>query len=118
MKTDKTLTWVFKQNNDNITLQFAGELSRNTLLPLWEQRASFLSPEKLTGNDVYWDLSQITRIDSAGFALLCDFLNQAVTSQKQGRVILSNAPTQLFTLADLFGLSDWIATFVQSNGSK
>ncbi|MGC7560536.1 STAS domain-containing protein [Pasteurella sp. PK-2025] len=119
MKTDKTLTWVFEQNSDNITLQLTGELSRNTLLPLWEQRASFLSAENLADKDVYWDLSQITRIDSAGFALLCDCIGQIVKRQKQGqRVMLKNTPAQLLTLADLFGLSDWIATFVQSNGSK
>lgn len=32
-------------------------------------------------------------------------------------IILHNAPRQLLTLADLFGLSDWIATFVQSDGN-
>ena len=40
------LKWDLIQNNDKIALQLSGELSRNTLLPLWQQRASFLS-EKL-----------------------------------------------------------------------
>ncbi|MDO5053759.1 lipid asymmetry maintenance protein MlaB [Pasteurella oralis] len=119
MKTVKSLTWAIKQNDDNITLQFIGELSRDTLLPLWEQRASFLSAEKRNTSYIFWDLSQVSRIDSAGFALLCDFLQYCQTVVKQEyHIVLKNAPSQLFTLADLFGLSAWIATFVQSDGNN
>lgn len=119
MKTAKSLTWELEQNSDNISLLLIGELSRNTLLPFWEQRASFLSAEKIADKNVYWDLAQVTRIDSAGFALLCDCIGQALKVQKQGyRIVLKNVPKQLLTLADLFGLSNWIATFIQVNGSK
>ena len=51
------------------------ELSRNTLLPLWQQRASFLSEKQNNQNLIEFDLTEINRIDSAGFALLCDFLH-------------------------------------------
>lgn len=119
MQTEKSLTWVITQNDDKIVIQLIGELSRDTLLPLWEQRASFLSVEKISQYNVEWDLSQIKRIDSAGFALLCDVLQFCHTTvQQEYRIVLKNAPSQLFTLADLFGLSHWIATFVQSNGKS
>ena len=51
------LKWDLIQNNDKIALQLSGELSRNTLLPLWQQRASFLSETKLTQAYIEWDLS-------------------------------------------------------------
>ncbi|MXN89092.1 lipid asymmetry maintenance protein MlaB [Pasteurella canis] len=117
MKALKSLTWAINKNDDKIAFQLIGELSRDTLLPLWEQRASFLSAEKLSMSYIYWDLSQVNRIDSAGFALLCDFLQYCQTTVKrEQRIILKNVPSQFFTLADLFGLSAWIATFVQSDG--
>ncbi|HED4419919.1 TPA: lipid asymmetry maintenance protein MlaB [Pasteurella multocida] len=118
MKTDKSLTWASEQNNDKITLRLAGELSRDTLLPLWSQRASFLPEEKSQVQTLYWDLTDVARVDSAGFALLCDFIRHCQKVMKQETsIILYNAPRQLLTLADLFGLSDWIATFVQSDGN-
>ena len=42
MQQTQSLRWASQVNNDRITLQLSGELSRNTLLPLWQQRASFL----------------------------------------------------------------------------
>lgn len=104
------LNWDFTQNNDKIALQFSGELSRNTLLPLWQQRASFLSESKLNQNIIEFDLTGITRIDSAGFALLCDFLHDSQQLPNK-TVRLVNPPQQLLTLADLVNLSDWIAAF-------
>ena len=65
----------FNPNNDKIALQLSGELSRNTLLPLWQQRASFLSEKQNNQSLIEFDLTEINRIDSAGFALLCDFLH-------------------------------------------
>ncbi|MGC6405077.1 STAS domain-containing protein [Bisgaard Taxon 45] len=119
MKTDKSLTWASERNNDNITLRLVGELSRDTLLPLWSQRASFLPEEKNAQQTIYWDLTQVTRVDSAGFALLCDFISHCQKVMKQDtRIILHNTPRQLLTLADLFGLSDWIAPFIQSDGNN
>ncbi|OOF52830.1 STAS domain-containing protein [Rodentibacter trehalosifermentans] len=106
-----TLNWDLTQNNDKIALRFFGELSRNTLLPLWQQRASFLSESKLNQPIIEWDLTEITKIDSAGFALLCDFLHD---SQKlpNKTVYLVNPPQQLLTLADLVNLSEWITAFI------
>ena len=108
------LNWDLVQNNDKIALQFSGELSRNTLLPLWQQRASFLSEKQLNQPIIEWDLTGITRIDSAGFALLCDFLHDS--QQLPNKIVrLINPPQQLLTLADLVNLSDWIAAFIDSH---
>ena len=119
MQQTQSLRWASQVNNDRITLQLSGELSRNTLLPLWQQRASFLLEGQSSGQTILWDLTQITRIDSAGFALLCEFLqyNQTLLVKEQTQ-ILQNPPSQLLTLADLFGLSDWIAQFIPQNGNR
>ena len=42
MKPEKTLQWSVFQNNESQVVQLKGELTRATLCPLWEQRASFL----------------------------------------------------------------------------
>ncbi|OOF89197.1 NTP-binding protein [Rodentibacter ratti] len=105
------LNWDLIRNDDKIALRFSGELSRNTLLALWQQRASFLSEAKLNQSIIEWDLTEITKIDSAGFALLCDFLHDSKQLPNK-TVRLINPPQQLLTLADLVNLSDWIAAFI------
>ncbi|WP_061886772.1 lipid asymmetry maintenance protein MlaB [Aggregatibacter actinomycetemcomitans] len=119
MQPVQSLRWESDQNDDKIALRLKGELSRNTLLPLWRQRASFLLAQKTETLDVHWDLSQVNRIDSAGFALLCDFLrhNQTLLTNER-KQILQNPPSQLLTLADLFGLSDWITQFSKTDGNS
>ena len=105
------LKWDLIQNNDKISLQLSGELSRNTLLPLWQQRASFLSEKLANQSTIEFDLTNIKRIDSAGFALLCDFLHDSEQLPNK-KVRLINPPEQLLTLADLVNLSHWISTFI------
>lgn len=105
------LKWDLIQNNDKIALQLSGVLSRNTLLPLWQQRASFLSEKLANQSTIEFDLTNIKRIDSAGFALLCDFLHDSEQLPNK-KVRLINPPEQLLTLADLVNLSHWIGTFI------
>lgn len=105
------LKWDLIQNNDKIAFQLSGELSRNTLLPLWQQRASFLSEKLANQSTIEFDLTNIKRIDSAGFALLCDFLHDSEQLPNK-KVRLINPPEQLLTLADLVNLSHWIGTFI------
>ena len=105
------LKWDLIQNNDKIALQLSGALSRNTLLPLWQQRASFLSEKLANQSTIEFDLTNIKRIDSAGFALLCDFLHDSEQLPNK-KVRLINPPEQLLTLADLVNLSHWIGTFI------
>ena len=52
------LKWDLIQNNDKIALQLSGELSRNTLLPLWQQRASFLSEKLANQSTIEFDLTE------------------------------------------------------------
>ena len=61
-----------------------------------------------------FDLTEINRIDSAGFALLCDFLHDCEQLPNK-KVRLINPPEQLLTLADLVNLSHWISTFIDHN---
>lgn len=112
------LNWDLQKNDDKITLLLSGALSRHTLLPLWQQRTRILSAENLDKSEIEWDLSGLQRIDSAGFAALCDFLRYCQQLPNK-TVRLIHPPQQLLTLADLVGLTDWIANFtvLNSNGN-
>lgn len=116
MQAEKHLKWSAVQNDDRITLPLSGELSRDTLLPLWKewQQRAFLSEPQIVDKHLLWDLAQVTRIDSAGFALLCDLISYCRQTQQQDKILtLENVPPQVLTLADLFGLSDWIKPFIK-----
>ncbi|UTH26356.1 STAS domain-containing protein [Actinobacillus suis] len=112
MKPQKTLQWGVQQNNESLFVKLSGELTRDTLLPLWKQRAS-LSPK---GNQhIYWDLKDLERVDSAGFTLLAELLNHY---QKQTPNWLINSPETVKTLAELFDLSEWLNRFIVCDKSK
>ncbi|HGO5823817.1 TPA: lipid asymmetry maintenance protein MlaB [Mannheimia haemolytica] len=103
----KTLQWDIQQNNESLFVKLSGELTRDTLLPLWKQRASFLSPKGKQG--LYWDLKEVTRVDSAGFTLLAELLNH------YHKIIpnsLINTPESVKTLADLYDLDGWFKQFI------
>ncbi|MGQ0285655.1 STAS domain-containing protein [Pasteurellaceae bacterium 22721_9_1] len=117
MQTEK-LTWSTVVNDDRIALQLSGELVRDTLLPLWnyyqrEQRIAVLDKQKIKNQHLIIDLSNITRMDSAGFALLCDLIHHYQKEMDMPyQVKLENGPRELLTLADLFGLDNWIKAFL------
>ncbi|AAU38316.1 MULTISPECIES: STAS domain-containing protein [Basfia] len=120
MQAEKHLKWAAEQNDDRIAFRLDGELSRDTLLPLWnefqkrEQRSSFLSERQIADKNISWDLSQVSRIDSAGFALLCDLLHYCQAKKNADKtLLLENVPPQLLTLADLVGLADWIKPYLK-----
>ena len=52
MQERQSLHWESQVNDGKITLQLSGELSRNTLLPLWQQRASFLLEGQSSGQTI------------------------------------------------------------------
>lgn len=119
MQAEK-LEWSAMQNDDRIALRLVGELSRDTLLPLWkeftqrQQRFAFLSQMQIAKN-IYWDLGGISRIDSAGFALFCQIMSDCRQAQStEKNLYLENIPTQLLTLADLFNLDDWLKPFIKN----
>lgn len=107
MKPEKTLQWSVIHNNESQVVQLTGELTRNTLLPLWGQRASFLSVKD--NQTIYWDLRELSRIDSAGFALLSELLHYY---EKQAKNHLIHIHQSVGTLAELYGLSRWIKQYL------
>ncbi|TCP95812.1 phospholipid transport system transporter-binding protein [Cricetibacter osteomyelitidis] len=111
-ETIQSLNWTVVQEQDKQILRLAGELSRHTLSALSQavQQRTFLSAEKINKQNLVWDLSNLERIDSTGFALLCELLN--ISKQQAESVRLIHIPEQITTLADLFGLSDWFNTFL------
>ena len=120
MQIENDLKWSAEQKGDRIRFRLSGELSRNTLLPLWhawregKQQASFLMTDRIFDCHIVWDLAQIHLIDSAGFALLCNLVEDCNKTQSNDKTLsLENPPPQLLTLADLFGLSDWIKPFIK-----
>lgn len=107
MQSKKPLQWGVQYNNESLFVKLTGELTRNTLLPLWQQRAAFLSPK---GNQkIYWDLKDLTRIDAAGFALLAELLNHY--QQKTANTLI-NVPSTVKNLAELFDLDGWLKPFL------
>lgn len=73
MQKPTPLQWHVQQNGESVIIQLSGDLTRNTLLPLWKQRAFLLSPKP--NQQIYWDLQALDQIDSAGFTLFADLLN-------------------------------------------
>ncbi|WP_455483466.1 STAS domain-containing protein [Haemophilus parahaemolyticus] len=113
MKPENTLQWSVSQNNESLVVQLKGELTRTTLRPLWEQRASFLSVK--ANQVIYWNLEQISRIDSAGFALLTELLNYY---EKQTQISLIHVPQVFKTLAELYGLIDWVKQYIPNENQN
>ncbi|WP_147200003.1 lipid asymmetry maintenance protein MlaB [Pantoea sp. MBD-2R] len=67
---NEQLTWRIEANQ----LRLAGELERETLLPLWQQRETVVKQIDTI------DVSALERVDSAGLALLVH-LRQIVLAQ-------------------------------------
>ncbi|TDQ57910.1 phospholipid transport system transporter-binding protein [Mesocricetibacter intestinalis] len=108
------LTWSITSKNDKIAFGLKGELTRNTLLPLWRQRSSLFARIREGEQDVYCDLSALSGLDSAGFALFCDILAECRSRlAPQYKLQLENIPSQLLTLAELYDLKDWLQAFIK-----
>jgi phospholipid transport system transporter-binding protein len=89
------LNWDSQQQ----TLILRGELTRETLLPLWQQR------EALTADKTAIDVAQLQRIDSSGLALLLHLC------QQQGVALtLLGITEKLHTLMTLYNLQALMPT--------
>lgn len=106
----KTLQWNIQQSNESLYVKLSGELTRDTLLPLWKQRASFLSLKQ--NQMLYWDLKEIERVDSAGFTLLAELINHY---HKMTPSSLINTPNIVKNLAQLYDLDAWFEQFIVSS---
>lgn len=93
---DNALSWRSQQS----TLVLAGGLDRETLLPLWQQRDLLLADKRAL------DVSGLSRVDSAGLALLIHFYYQR--SQNGGELKIIGAGDRLKTLIALYNLNEII----------
>ena len=78
------------------TLILRGELDRETLLPLWDQR------ERLLADKTALDVSQLQRVDSSGLALLVHL--RELQRQRGVELKISGATDRLKTLIALYNL--------------
>ena len=86
-----TLHWQCKES----TLSLQGELVHNSLADLWQQRHQVLSGIRTV------DLSQLSRVDSAGLALLVHF---TASYEAKDPLILQGVPPALRSLIVLYNL--------------
>ncbi|OVZ95376.1 lipid asymmetry maintenance protein MlaB [Yersinia alsatica] len=86
------LSWQSQQE----TLVLQGELDRETLLPLWQQR------ETLLVGKTHIDVSQLQRVDSSGLALLVHF--RELRSKQGVSLTITGVSDRLSTLIELYNL--------------
>lgn len=83
---------------DGSTLLFSGELDSETVQRLWKDRRQLMS-------DVHAiDLSDLSRVDTAGVALLIHLV--ALAKEQNGSVVLQGASDKLQTLVKLYNLPE------------
>ena len=88
------------QRRDTRTFCVLGPMTFDSVTDLWRQ-----SEEMFSGETVFQiDLAQVTRTDSAGLALLVQWMREA--SRQGARVELLNLPTQMLALADAANLEE------------
>lgn len=106
------LTWQVSCTDEQAVVTLSGVLNRHTVPDLWQEREQFVlqrQPQLQRCRLLEWDLSAISHIDSAGFALLTELLRLNPPEQ----VKLVNAPTQCLNLAALFSLKTWLAQYIK-----
>ncbi|AJJ62388.1 lipid asymmetry maintenance protein MlaB [Yersinia aldovae] len=86
------LSWLSQQE----TLILQGELDRETLLPLWQQR------EVLLADKTHIDVSQLQRVDSSGLALLVHF--RELRARQGVSLTVIGVSDRLSTLIELYNL--------------
>lgn len=91
-----SLSW----STDSSLLCLTGELERETLRPLWQQRETLMHQVETI------DVSRLDRVDSAGLALLVHLRQIALKSGKAPRFI--GIPDKLRSLIALYNLQDII----------
>lgn len=92
------MTPSLRWTRDGDTLALAGELDQDVLNPLWDAR-----DEAMQGVTRI-DLSQISRVDTGGLALLVHLINLA---KIQGNsVVLQGVNDKVYTLAQLYNLPE------------
>ena len=88
----QSLSWT----REGDTLALAGELDQDVLNPLWDARVDAMKGVTCI------DLSQVSRVNTGGLALLVHLVDQA---KRQGNsVSLQGVNEKVYTLAKLYNL--------------
>ncbi|AWQ20255.1 anti-sigma B factor antagonist [Pantoea ananatis] len=93
-----SLNWSREAN----TLRLEGELDRDTLLSLWEQREALVNAVELI------DVSALQRVDSSGLALLVHL--REISSQQGGSLRFVGIGDKLQSLVTLYNLQQIIVS--------
>ncbi|MCW2479448.1 lipid asymmetry maintenance protein MlaB [Candidatus Symbiopectobacterium sp. NZEC135] len=86
--------------SQDTTLGLSGDLDRDSLLPLWQQRETLLKGKQAL------DIAALERVDSAGLALLVHLYQQQ--SRLTPSFVISGASERVKTLIALYNLNDII----------
>lgn len=78
-----------------------GELTQLSVPKLWEAARAVLAA---VTEDIHLDLNDVIRVDSAGLALLIDWVREV--EAQTATVIFKGAPTQLLALARAYAVDD------------
>ncbi|MAZ78131.1 MAG: hypothetical protein CMF39_05580 [Legionellaceae bacterium] len=81
---------------DNNVIRIKGELTFDTVMSLWKANDALVADAKVV------DLSEVTRADSAGVALLCEF------KRRQHDLAFQHTPEKLENIIKLSGLSAFL----------
>lgn len=92
------MTQVLSWTRDGDRLALVGELDQDVLNPLWDAR------EEVMRGVTCIDLSQISRVDTGGLALLIHLV--ALAKQQGNTVSLDGVNEKVYTLAQLYNLPD------------
>jgi phospholipid transport system transporter-binding protein len=107
-----TFEWNASRSESSDTLQLIGNLTRTTLLPLWQQRMSLF---KKTLSDhkscLYIELNRLETVDSAGFVLICEIVHHY---SEHYAVKLIDVPHLVKDFAELYDLDEWIKPYIQN----
>ncbi len=87
-------------------LMVSGDLNFSTVPLLWQQSLPLLAVSPA----LYFDFTKITSSNSAGLALLIEWLKYAKKSQKN--VKFNNMPAQLKSIIEAAGVHDFLDAFL------
>lgn len=89
------------QARDNNVYVISGELNMQTVPDVLTDVENILDASQ---GDICFDLGEVTRSDSAGLALLVEWMQQA--GQRQRKLSFSHLPEQLLAIARVSGLEE------------
>ncbi len=91
---------ITKQNQGEYAIE--GEINKHTVPDLSKQLVALIP--SVEGSNITFDLSQVSRSDSAGVALLVEIMQLSKSANLT--LLFSNLPSQMKDIAGLSGLLD------------